>query len=291
MAREASDATASRVFHFVCLTLGTQHTQSSQQHALAAAQSLVHGASVIVLPGIATHAECKTLSDAASLLVREAHHASAADAASPLPTMVRLPAVRPGTRSASPPFADPCSTAALTDSEDVLSHALFARVLRRLDGQFPTLVSSLFGDGSLGGMHAADELAFSVNNGLSEPAVNVYGKGGLFNVHSDGEALTVLIALSDPAEFAGGGTGFWAPPRWRSRWSDFHEGTSDEMLEAPRLVLRPPRGSVLLFGGCVQHAGMAVDSGTRCMLVGSFSHRRFKPRLGVGEMGVSRKIM
>ena len=37
------------------------------------------------------------------------------------------------------------------------------------------------------------------------------------------------------------------------------------------LVLKPPAGSALLFGGEVTHAGRRVESGTRCMFVASFS--------------------
>jgi hypothetical protein len=39
----------------------------------------------------------------------------------------------------------------------------------------------------------------------------------------------------------------------------------------PSLVLKPSRGSALVFGGDVTHAGMPVEAGIRSVLVCSFS--------------------
>ena len=39
----------------------------------------------------------------------------------------------------------------------------------------------------------------------------------------------------------------------------------------PALVLRPPAGTGILFGGDVTHAGVEVSSGTRVVFVASFS--------------------
>jgi hypothetical protein len=38
-----------------------------------------------------------------------------------------------------------------------------------------------------------------------EPAINVYTADGRFGAHKDHMALTVLIPLSSPADFTGGG--------------------------------------------------------------------------------------
>ncbi len=95
-----------------------------------------------------------------------------------------------------------------------------------------------------------------------EPAVNVYESSGYFGAHKDHLALTVLIPLTAPSEdFEGGGTGFWAGNR----------RVDENPASSPSLVLKPDPGSALLFGGDVTHAGLAVESGLRSVLVCSFS--------------------
>ena len=42
---------------------------------------------------------------------------------------------------------------------------------------------------------------------------------------------------------------------------------------APTVVLKPPLGSALVFGGDVTHAGMPVETGLRSVFVASFSTR------------------
>ena len=59
---------------------------------------------------------------------------------------------------------------------------------------------------SLRELYMAGELEWSEG----EPAINVYTAGGRFGAHKDHLALTVLVPLTAPDEFAGGGTGFWA---------------------------------------------------------------------------------
>ena len=75
-------------------------------------------------------------------------------------------------------------------------------------------------------------------------------------------ALTILIPLVNPEEsFSGGGTGFWAGNR----------ETSENPGTPPDLVLKPPAGTALVFGGDVTHSGMPVQDGLRSVLVCSFS--------------------
>mmetsp|Transcript_49075 Transcript_49075/g.59437 ORF Transcript_49075/g.59437 Transcript_49075/m.59437 type:complete len:326 (+) Transcript_49075:53-1030(+) len=97
-----------------------------------------------------------------------------------------------------------------------------------------------------------------------EPAINVYEAEGHFGAHKDHLALTVLIPLASPSEdFDGGGTGFWVGNR-----------KVDENPEGPpTMVLKPPPGTALIFGGDVTHAGMAVEDGCRSVFVCSFSTR------------------
>ena len=98
-----------------------------------------------------------------------------------------------------------------------------------------------------------------------EPAVNIYTATGEFKPHEDKMGLTVLVTLSDGDEFSGGGTAFWRP-------SDFNSARRGRA--EPALVLTPPAGTALLFGGEVTHAGRRVESGKRCMFVASFSRRK-----------------
>lgn len=97
-----------------------------------------------------------------------------------------------------------------------------------------------------------------------EPAINVYEADGYFGAHKDHLALTVLIPLASPTDdFDGGGTGFWAGNR-----------EVDENPQAPpTMVLKPPPGSALVFGGDVTHSGMPVEDGCRSVFVCSFSTR------------------
>ena len=110
----------------------------------------------------------------------------------------------------------------------------------------------------------------------TEPAINVYYQEGCFLPHEDNCALTVLIPLSSPEGvdgeddgFVGGGTGFW-PPELR-RQSSRRPG--DEFDAEPSIVLAPPAGTAMLFAGHVTHAGMQVDTGSRVVLVASFSRK------------------
>ena len=69
--------------------------------------------------------------------------------------------------------------------------------------------------------------------------------------HIDESLCSFVLALSDTADFTGGGTRF--------------EGTKE--------VIRPPRGSAVLFLGKVWHQGMEITSGERFVLVGLANRR------------------
>ena len=103
-----------------------------------------------------------------------------------------------------------------------------------------------------------EQLGFS----LGEPAVNVYRTGGEFKPHQDRQSLTVLIPLSGPDAFGGGGTAFWT--------ADDCSG-NDPGHNAPFISLKPQAGTGILFGGSVVHAGQPITAGERCVLVASFS--------------------
>ena len=122
------------------------------------------------------------------------------------------------------------------------------------------------------GQLLADATSVSANPRLifatGEPAINVYTSGGGFKAHEDHQVLTVLVPLSEFAEFEGGGTAFWSthdsePSRW--------PGGSRADLRNPTIVLRPAARAALLFGGNVTHSGLPIHSGQRCVFVASFS--------------------
>ena len=102
-----------------------------------------------------------------------------------------------------------------------------------------------------------------------EPALNVYRNGGRFKPHCDLQSLTILVALSDPAQdFEGGGTAFWSIED-----RGFYRQTTQEceIQSDPTIALRCPVGTALMFTGSVTHAGQPVTSGERTVLVASFS--------------------
>lgn len=100
-----------------------------------------------------------------------------------------------------------------------------------------------------------------------EPGVNIYRVGGSFRSHEDGQQLTVLMNLSTCDAYEGGGTAFWAP---QDRANE-PACTSSSSVRPPTLVLAPPPGTVILFGGTVTHAGQETTGGERGLFVASFS--------------------
>ena len=124
---------------------------------------------------------------------------------------------------------------------------------------------------SLRELYMAGELEWSEG----EPAINVYTADGRFGAHKDHMALTVLIPLSSPADFTGGGTGFWAKGQGGIPGFEIIDENKGAAIPdgPPEKVLRPSLGTALVFGGDLVHAGMPVESGVRSVFVASFSTR------------------
>ena len=100
---------------------------------------------------------------------------------------------------------------------------------------------------------------------------------GGFVAHTDNQSLSVLIPCSDPhVDFGGGGTAFWTRE---------HKEASTVEGVAPHLVVRPPPGTAILFGGDVLHSALEVTSGMRVAFVASFS--RVEPEEDQGSDGGS----
>ena len=183
----------------------------------------------------------------------------------------RLPTLAAMSRSDA---SDLNSMQHLSTRADALCQDILLRALHTIDTQLPSLRSELFpGEAhNLADRFEGDLLEYS----SLEPAVNVYSAGGEFLPHKDHQALTVLVPLSGPDDFIGGGTGFWAksaePEADEQAAQGWAQGASTSFdVAAPSVVLTPPRGTAMLFAGHVAHAGMAVEAGTRVVLVASFS--------------------
>jgi hypothetical protein len=188
---------------------------------------------------------------------------------------------------------------AVADSEafdfDVVSNAeaVFLNVLDALDAKMPDIYDQLFAPGvdwvarqpttgprsnqmdrprpdeslsqrcpTLRDLYMAGELEWSEG----EPAMNLYEAPGLFGAHKDHMALTVLVPLTAPSAFAGGGTGFWGP----ASSSASADGSNPD---GDAVVVTPSAGDALVFGGDVTHGGMLITAGRRSVLVASFSTR------------------
>ena len=149
-----------------------------------------------------------------------------------------------------------------------LSEELVARALAFVQMQLPGMGEAMLkcSAGELGTL----PLEFSPG----EPAVNVYGVGGEFAAHEDRMGLTILLTLSPPEAFTGGGTAFWEP----QKIDEARKGAK------PSRVLAPPAGTALLFAGEVTHAALPVGTGSRSVWVASFSvaeAARTQPTKGV----------
>lgn len=108
-----------------------------------------------------------------------------------------------------------------------------------------------------------------------EPAINRYAKGGAFDQHTDQEALTLNILLSDGGAFEGGGTGFWRDDVAAETVAETSEPGRErgETIKRgpPSVKLQPAAGVGVVFSGNVYHCGLAVTAGLRHVLVASFS--------------------
>jgi len=215
------------------------------------AEAVVQGDALLVTPVIANSLECAYLEKVCQGIA-DPHRRNISS------SVVRIPThVAPGALGASAGIvAD-----TLPDMADDLAEKILKRVFDWLDTHHPSLVLKLFGHhvASVGLREAfhSDMMEFTPN----EPAINVYFAGGRkMTPHLDYQALTILVPLTEPSKFSGGGTGFWS------------KREVDEGIEEPSLVLKPSAGSALIFGGLeVQHTGMPVSLAERVVLVVSFS--------------------
>ena len=83
----------------------------------------------------------------------------------------------------------------------------------------------------------------------------------------DEQRLSILVPLTDHRHFEGGGTAFWSRA---DRGPEDAQGQRTVSGTA-QLVLTPPVGAAIIFGGQATHAAQPVVSGERAIFVGSFS--------------------
>lgn len=228
-------------------------------------ESIADGECVLTIPDIVTSEECHLLFQAAL----RARNRRGGDSV----------AARGRSRfSVADPFAFDAPNIVLTCEEILL------RVIDYLEEAAPSIYETLFAPGphwcewqplnaqleqpttppddelfdGLRELYVTSKLEWSEG----EPAINIYEEQGYFGCHKDHLALTVLVPLLNPGEsFSGGGSGFWAGNR----------ETNENPGTPPTMVLKPPAGTALIFGGDVTHSGMPVEQGLRSVLVCSFS--------------------
>ena len=207
------------------------------------------GESIIQLANLATVEEC-------NWLVKQC--LTVADNATPTreldkPGLIRIPTIAAAERASmtNTLCADP-----LPSNIDQVLQTIFIRAIEYIDDEIPSLSTTLFNTHSISKLLQNNQLKYSSR----EPAINVYSTGGQFLAHKDAQALTLLLPLSSPTDYTGGGTAFWT------------QDSRGHRVELPSIIQKPVDcGTALLFGGCVTHAGVAVESGHRVVFVASFS--------------------
>jgi len=255
--------------------------------AAAASSSLpvavAEGYSILVLHEFASPVECSELLDAA---LTRAKAISQGSVSSEEPGKLSLSLAFRLEHSSAPMVSSGrvrMPIAGLSSAACALCDTWLLRVLELIDKEEPALAAELFDGPPLAPelraalseqpVHSSPSLTFTHN----EPAVNLYSAGGAFEPHKDLQALTVLMPLVGAGSFEGGGTGFWARKACvaddDASSSSRSLGSMREDIEEaePSVVLTPPAGSALLFGGDLQHAGQPVTAGQRAVFVASFS--------------------
>lgn len=229
--------------------------QEIQKNDIRSFDNFLKGNSVIMLHSIMDEVDCDIIVENASKHAKS--YRSERDSLDlPDEGLVRLPTIDAASRAKK--NNTPCANPIDPKSNSILENVL-QQTFKIIDAELPQLVSSIFGIKSI-------SFQYQKENGLvyssREPAINVYTKGGQFLAHEDGQQLTILIPLSSTHEFGGGGTAFWC------------QESRGHRVDPPSLILRPPRGTAILFGGHLTHAGLPIEWGKRVVFVASFSINR-----------------
>jgi hypothetical protein len=242
----------------------------------ATAESLANGHSVLVVPSFATPSECYTLIDAADAVVKYRRHSLTGE-------HEIVNETRSWTSTSNARNLVRLNVAKRLDAVSCeVSRVLVARALSLLECQLPHAAATIF---KLAPSAQLTDVRIRLTFSDREPAVNVYTAGGDFQQHEDKKAFTVLVPISDPSTYEGGGTGFYRGGAvGRHLRQAAHERAdaarqppycgAEPPTEPPSLTLRPAAaGSALLFSGNVTHEALSVVAGTRFVWVASFSAR------------------
>ena len=222
----------------------TTPLEDSNNHSIG--ERIKSGKSIILIKDLVSHEEC-------TFLIEEVLRQDASPTSLEKPGLVRIPTRAAAERAAK--FDIPCADPLSADVDNLL-YTILKRATSVMDDQIPSISEVLFGGESVCHLLHTEQLKFSSR----EPAINIYTPGGQFLAHKDAQAITVLIPLSCPEQhFQGGGTSFWS------------QDSRGHRVEDPTIILKPSSVSAMLFGGCVTHAGVSVEDGTRVVFVASFS--------------------
>ena len=209
-----------------------------------------NGESVLQIGGLVSEEECRMLCEVCCQLDEERSNTVLEKDG-----LLRLPTIAAAERAAI--RNTPCAAPLPLEIDTILQRILL-RAAKIIDENVPSIGIALFDGEQVAKLMTDHQLKYSSR----EPAVNVYSCGGEFRAHKDAQAITVLIPLSSPDEFLGGGTSFWS------------QDSRGHRVEEPSICLKPPAGTAMLFGGCVTHAGVPVESGKRVVFVASFTNAK-----------------
>lgn len=219
-----------------------------------------NGESVVQIGGLVSEEECRMLCEVCCQLDEERSNTVLEKEG-----LLRLPTIAAAQRAAirNTPCADP-----LPLEIDTMLQRILLRAAKIIDENVPSIGTALFDGEQVAKLMTDHQLKYSSR----EPAINVYSCGGEFRAHKDAQAITVLIPLLSPDEFLGGGTSFWS------------QDSRGHRVEEPSICLKPPGGTAMLFGGCVTHAGVPVESGKRVVFVASFTNAKSdRPTIAMEE--------
>ena len=139
-------------------------------------------------------------------------------------------------------------------------------------------------------------------NNHKEPCVNLYlGEKDEFDVHHDGGAVTILLALSDyPEDYQGGGTEIFGPDKLKARKTFDHTGSDHNVIlpsedhddntntdsevsdhnvvttKGGNVLVHPKAGTAMIWGTNMFHRALPIlaNSGMRAVWVGSFELKK-----------------
>mmetsp|Transcript_1197 Transcript_1197/g.3361 ORF Transcript_1197/g.3361 Transcript_1197/m.3361 type:complete len:360 (+) Transcript_1197:38-1117(+) len=212
-----------------CIPAESYHEVRLSEHS-----ALFFSNSVILMPDLLTPAECGLLADACE------SQSLCADGSC-------------GHAPSGPFMRRYCVCELDFEVQELNASMIHDRLLPFFEQQIPEVAKELFGRSS-----GLSDMTLKYHS--LEPCINRYTHGGDYHRHTDDFNVTLLVSLSEPDSFVGGGTNFW-PQGLTSAESD---------LAGPVLV-QPRRGTGVIFNGNVEHSARVVERGIRHTYVASLT--------------------